>query len=535
MVEYSAPNTNKPLHLGHVRNNVLGASLCRILAAAGDEVIPVNLVNDRGIHIAKSMVAYRRWGGGQTPDSAGRKGDHFVGDFYVRFNQALREETDRLAVAGGLDPAALDEDARRALEDRTALMAETREELRRWEDDDPEARGLWRTMNAWVYAGFDATYARLGCVFRKWYLESETYRRGKALVEDGLERGLFERRADGSVWARLEAEGLKDKLLLRSDGTSVYITQDLGTAILKFEDFRMDRSVYVVGSEQILHFQILFALLDRLGLPWARGCRHLSYGLVTLPHGLGKLKSREGQAVDADDLLDELAALARRKAQEGGYVTDLDIDLDALGDAIGQGALKMFLLQVSAEKNIQFDPGATLDFEGDTGPAVQYSHARICSIGRKALAEGRIATEDLCFVDAPDPFAGLGTGAPGAAPARRDPDAAGDAPRAAHAAGLVPERVAAQLLVRPEEKALALELARFPVALRQAAEQLSPSPVAGHLLELTKTYARFYHNCPVLRADTEELMRARLHLCLTVAATLRRGLGLLGIRAPEAM
>jgi arginyl-tRNA synthetase len=532
MVEYSAPNTNKPLHLGHVRNNLLGMSLCRILAASGEEVIPVNLVNDRGVHIAKSMVAYQRWGEGRTPESAGRKGDHFVGDYYVRFNRALREETEGLARDEGIDLAALDDDARHALEDRTSLMAAARESLRRWEEGDPETRALWRKMNRWVYAGFDETYARLGCAFRKWFFESETYRRGKALVEDGVARGLFERRADGSVWARLEDEGLKEKLLLRSDGTSVYITQDLGTALLKFEEFHMDRSVYVVGSEQDLHFRILFALLRRLGVPWAEGCRHLSYGLVTLPHGMGKLKSREGKAVDADDLLDELAALARRKAQEGGYVTEADVDLAALADAIGQGALKLYLLQVGAEKNIVFDPDATLDFEGDTGPAVQYSHARICSIARKALAEGRIAPEDLRAVEVPDPFAGLGTGSPVQAPRTA---AVGRGSRIREAAGLQPGRADARLLVGPEEHALALELARFPTVLRQAAEAYSPSPLAGYLLELTKAYARFYHACPVLRATSDDLMRARLHLCLAVAATLRRGLDLLGIHAPEAM
>lgn len=545
MVEYSAPNTNKPLHLGHVRNNLLGMSLCRILAAAGDEVIPVNLVNDRGVHIAKSMVAYERWGEGRTPETIGRKGDHFVGDFYVRFNQTLREETERLAQAEGIEVATLDEDGLHRLEDRTPLMTAARESLRRWEEGDPATRRLWETMNRWVYAGFDETYARLGCAFRKWYFESETYQRGKGLVEEGLARGLFEKRADGSVWADLEAEGLKEKLLTRSDGTSVYITQDLGTAALKFDEFHMDRSVYVVGSEQNLHFQMLFALLRRLGMPWAGGCRHLSYGLVTLPHGMGKLKSREGKAVDADDLLDELAGMAKRKAQDGGYVTDLDLDLVSLADAIGQGALKMYLLQVSAEKNIQFDPDATLDFEGDTGPAVQYSHARICSIVRKALAEGRIAPEDLRAVEVPDPFTALGTGSPvravrrgpategvGAAPSERSMAALA---RVRSAAGLQPERADASRLERPEEKALALDLSRFPNVLRQAADQLSPSPVAGYLLELTKSYARFYHNCPVLRAETDDLTRARLHLCLAVAATLRRGLGLLGIHAPEAM
>lgn len=558
MVEYSAPNTNKPLHLGHVRNNLLGASLCRILAAVGEAVVPVNLVNDRGIHIAKSMVAYRRWGARQTPESVDQKGDHFVGEYYVRFSVEQTAERDALARQRGLDPAALDKPTARELEEATPLAAEARDVLRRWEEGDEEVLSLWRTMNGWVYAGFDETYRRLGCEFRKWYFESETYQLGKSLVEQGLREGVFERRADGSVWAPLEAEGLKDKILLRADGTSVYITQDLGTAKLKHDDFGMDRSIYVVGSEQILHFQLLFHLLGKLGFSWAGGCHHLSYGLITLPRGLGKLKSREGRKVDADELLDELAATARRKAQEGGYVSGEDVDLDVLADAIGQGALKMYLLQVSAEKNITFDPDATLDFEGDTGPAVQYSHARICSIVRKALADGRIQEQDLILADMPEPFGAYGTGSPvtagadgaGAregraseaalakAPAGKAQPRPGTAPEQALVArgiGLRPEAADPALLTAPEEKRLVLELAFFESVLQAAAEQLSPSPLAGYLLELTKTFARFYHSCPVLKAESEDLCRARLHLCLVVAATLRRGLGLLGIEAPDAM
>lgn len=539
MIEYSAPNTNKPLHLGHVRNNLLGLSLCNILRAAGEEVIPVNLVNDRGIHIAKSMLAYLKWGEGRTPEGENRKGDHFVGEFYVRFSEELAAERARLAAEEGLDPKNLDADTTHKLDDKTALGKEARELLRRWEDNDPEVRELWRTMNGWVYAGFDETYRRLGCYFQKWYFESDTYQPGKQLVEQGLADGSFSRHEDGSVWAPLEEEGLKDKILLRSDGTSVYITQDLGTAVLKFEDYGMDRSIYVVGSEQILHFKLLFSILRKLGLPWADGCLHLSYGLVTLPHGMGKLKSREGRRADADDLLDELAAIARQKALDGGYVSEEQVDLDALADAIGQGALKMYLLQVGAEKNITFDPDATLDFEGDTGPAVQYSHARICSIVRKALAQGKITQEDLLQAELPNPFAELGTGSPVKAPG----DAVGTLHRtgppeyvaAARAVGLRATAVDPALLVHPEEKRLGLELVFFEHTLRQAAEQLSPSPLAGYLLELTKTYARFYHNCPVLKAETEELCRARLHLSLAVAATLRRGLSLLGIQAPDAM
>lgn len=545
MVEYSAPNTNKPLHVGHVRNNLLGLSLCHILAAAGESVIPVNLVNDRGIHIAQSMIGYLHWGAGQTPRDAGMKGDHFVGQFYVRFQQALKEERGRLARERGLDPAAVDDETEHALDGQSPLMAEARECLRRWEDNDPEIRALWQRMNSWVYEGFDDTYARLGCVFRKWYFESETFGRGKELVEQGLARGLFARHEDGSVWAPLEEYGLKDKILLRSDGTSVYITQDLGTALIKFEDFGMDRSIYVVANEQALHFQMLFALLRLLGFPWADQCHHLSYGLVTLPHGMGKLKSREGRTVDADELLAELAGIARRKAAEGGYVKEAGASLDLLADAIGQGALKMYLLQVGAEKNIQFDPDATIDFEGDTGPAVQYSHARICSIARKGLAEGSLAADEIITRLLPQPFAGLDTGSPMKSPRSSGAAQPASAPAqdegpphrelARTAVGLRLSHTEAALLVTKEERALCLELARFPSTLRSAAIQLSPAPIANYLLDLTKSYARFYHNCPVLRAESGALLRARLHLSLATAATLRRGLQLLGIEAPDAM
>lgn len=549
MVEYSAPNTNKPLHVGHVRNNLLGLSLCNVLAAAGEAVIPVNLVNDRGIHIAKSMTAYRKWGHGTTPESSGQKGDKLVGSFYVRFESALREEKARLAQERGITPDGLDAQTERQLEDDSPLMAEARACLLQWEDGDPQTRALWEKMNGWVYRGFDETYRRLGCRFRKWYFESETYNLGKKLVEEGLRRGVFARHDDGSVWAQFADAGLKDKILLRSDGTSVYITQDLGTAALKFGDFRMDRSIYVVASEQVLHFQMLLALLAQLEMPGAAHCYHLSYGLVTLPHGMGKLKSREGRAVDADDLLDELAAVARRKAAEGGYVDASMVDLDTLGDVIGQAALKMYLLQVGAEKNIQFDPDATIDFEGDTGPAVQYSHARICSIVRKGLADGKLSPDELMLADLPDPFEGLGTEAPvqGGSSASETSQSEGPASRAApsaeraaalavrRAVGLAAGQVDATLLMAPAEKALCLELARFPGVLRMAAAQLSPAPIAGFLLDLTKAYARFYHGCPVLKAATDELMRARMHLSLVTAATLRRGLSLLGIAAPDAM
>jgi arginyl-tRNA synthetase len=537
MVEYSAPNTNKPLHLGHVRNNLLGLSLCNIFAAAGEEVIPVNLVNDRGVHIAKSMIAYHKWGEGATPESTGIKGDHFVGKYYVQYARELEKEMAALAAADGIDPSTLDDEGKRDLENRAPLTKLARQWLLKWEEEDPEIRELWERMNSWVYSGFDVTYARLGCAFKKWYLESDTYKLGKALVEKGVNEGIFERRSDGSIWAPLEADGLKDKILQRADGTSVYITQDLGTAALKHSDFNMDRSIYVVGSEQLLHFKLLFMLLGKLGFQWADGCLHLSYGLVTLPKGMGKLKSREGRAVDADTLLDELAAIAKRKAADGGFAKDASLDLDRLADQIGQGALKMYLLQVSAEKNIQFDPDATLDFEGDTGPAVQYSHARICSIVRKAVVEKRISLDELISAEIPDPFANLGTGAPDAAIATPATGAKKDAlwNTVAQAVGLRLAPDSLDCLTMEEEKRLALELAMFPNALRNAVNQVSPSPIAGYLLDLTKSYARFYHGCPVLRAETPELMRARLHLSLAVAALLRRGLALLGIQAPDAM
>ncbi len=538
LIEYSAPNTNKPLHLGHVRNNLLGLSLSNILAAAGEEVIPVNLVNDRGVHIAKSMIAYHTWGGKSTPESTGQKGDHFVGKYYVRFNQELEVAKAELAETEGLDLNQLDDGQKREIENRTSLSRQGREWLLKWEAEDPVIRELWQKMNGWVYEGFDATYKRLGCTFKKWYLESNTYKLGKELVQEGLSKGIFSRHDDGSIWAHLDEVGLTDKILQRSDGTSVYITQDLGTAVLKQKEFNANRSIYVVGSEQLHHFKLLFILLGKLGFDWADGCRHLSYGLVTLPHGMGKLKSREGRAVDADTLLDELATIARRKAAEGGVVSDNSLDLDILADQIGQGALKMYLLQVGAEKNIQFDPDATLDFEGDTGPAVQYSHARICSIVRKAITEEKISVDQLVQADLPDAFSTLGTGSPISSPATTDgsgPEKPTNWVAVSRAVGLREDCVDLSGLVTEEEKRLCLELSFFTTALNAAATQLSPSPVAGYLLDLTKSYARFYHSCPVLRAETTPLTLARIHLSLSVASTLRRGLALLGIDAPDAM
>ncbi len=538
MLEYSSPNTNKPLHLGHIRNNILGMSLTNILDAAGEDVVPVNLINDRGIHICKSMLAYRLWGGGETPASTGEKGDHFVGRHYVRFNTELSAERLEFAASRGIDPGSFSRNAIRSAADRkkageleekaaqfeagflqaSRLMQQAQEYLRRWEAGDAEILDLWRTMNGWVFEGFEQTYARLGCRFTRWYRESETWLEGKAEVERGLAEGIFYRRDDGSVWARLEASNLQDKILLRADGTSVYITQDIGTAIAKFRDYRMDRSLYVVGSEQVAHFRNLFAILEALGHPWARNCIHASYGLVTLPRGMGRLKSREGTAVDADDLLDELHSLALSRIEEGGYCEN-SVDRAHTAEQIGQGALKMYLLQVSAEKNIQFDPNETISFTGDTGPAVQYSHARICGILRRGLADGRLTEDDLRH------------------PLHTDAgsDAGSITPRPAGGPFLKPEMVDAALLSAPEEREVLRQLGDFPDAIALAARQLSPSPVAAALLDLTKAYARMYHECPVLKAGTRELMSARMQLSLAVAQVLRNGLRLLTIEAPERM
>lgn len=512
MVEYSSPNTNKPLHLGHVRNNVIGMSLSNLLEAAGFEVIRANLVNDRGIHICKSMLAYASWGEAETPQSTGEKGDHFVGRYYVRYDGALREERAEFYQRQGIDPAQLDREAADQAEQQflawSPLQRQAQKMLQRWEDGDPEVRALWERMNGWVYEGFRETYARLGCRFDRWYFESETWTRGKSEVDRGIDLGVFYRKEDGSVWARLEPVGLQDKLLLRSDGTSVYITQDIGTAMVKHADFEMERSLYVVGAEQVLHFKNLFAILKLLGHPWAGGCHHVAYGLVTLPRGMGRLKSREGTAVDADDLLDMLRDEARRRIVEGGYCGDDPERVEATAEAIGQGALKAYLLQVGNDKNIVFDPEEKLAFEGDTGPAIQYSHARICGIVRKGLERGVLRVEELSPAkDAPGGvFVGL----------RENP---GDLGR----------------LDSPEERDLALRLLEFPLVVALSARQLSAAPVANYLLELTRSYARFYHQHRVLEAPDAALMRARLSLSLAVAQVLRRGLSILTITAPDRM
>ncbi|MFB3907949.1 MAG: arginine--tRNA ligase [Candidatus Eisenbacteria bacterium] len=512
LVEYSSPNTNKPLHLGHVRNSAIGMSLSNLLEAAGHEVVRLNLVNDRGIHICRSMLAYMTWGGEETPSKTGEKGDHFVGRYYVRFNAALKEEQAAWLEREGIDLSKLDRERREEVEERflavSEWMGKAQAILRRWEDGDPQILKLWAMMNEWVYEGFRETYERLGCRFDRWYFESATWLVGKAEVERGLAKGVFYRKEDGSVWAKLETKGLQDKLVLRSDGTAVYITQDIGTAVQKQRDYAAARSLYVVASEQDLHFRNLFAILELLGHPWASGLQHVSYGLVNLPGGLGKLKSREGTAVDIDELLDLLHGEARARIVEGGYCGDDPERIETTAEAIGQGAVKVYLLQVSNEKNIVFDPKEKLSFEGDTGPAIQYSHARICGIVRKGLERGTIREEDLV--------------------------PATDAPAGVYAA-VRPERVDYARLGSPEERELALRLLEFPTMIHLGWRQLSAAPVANHLLELTRAYARFYHAHRVLDAPEEATVLARLQLSLCVAQALRRGLGILTVEAPDRM
>ncbi len=522
MVEYSSPNTNKPLHLGHIRNGLLGMGISNLLEAAGDRVIRVSLVNDRGIHICKSMLAYQRWGataeGRETPASTGEKGDHFVGRYYVLFYNKQMEEQAAYASAQGIDPARFsksalkgitDADERKAREaeaerfekafmEASELQAALGAMLRSWEAGDPDVLDLWRTMNDWVYEGFRTSYDRLGFLFDKWYFESDTWQAGKAEVERGLAAGVFYRNADGSTWARLEPLGLQDKVVLRADGTTVYITQDISTTIRKFEDYRMDRSLYVVAAEQDVHFRNLFAILGLLGHELAGRCAHVSYAMINLARGLGKLKSREGTKVDADNLLDDLHAMAKAKIIEAGHTETLDA-IDATAEQIGQGALKLYLLQVNPEKTIVFDPEQTIAFAGDTGPAVQYSHARIHGIVRKGLAAGKLTVEEL----EADGF-------------------------------LRADRVDAGLLTEPEERDVLRLLAEFPDTVMAAARQLSPAPVANALLELTKAYARMYHQHEVLKAEAP-ILRARVQLALCTAQVLRNGLRLLTIEAPERM
>ena len=487
MIEYSSPNTNKPLHLGHVRNNLLGWSLAQIMQANGNKVVKTNIVNDRGIHICKSMLAWLKWGNGETPETSGKKGDHLIGDYYVAFDKHYREEVKELATkytAEGMT----DEEAEKKAKEEAPLIKEAHEMLVKWEQNDPEVRALWKKMNDWVYAGFDETYKALGVGFDKIYYESDTYLKGKAKVEEGLEKGLFFRKDDNSVWADLTNEGLDRKLLLRSDGTSVYMTQDIGTAEMRFKDFPIDKMIYVVGNEQNYHFQVLSILLDRLGFKWGKELVHFSYGMVELPNG--KMKSREGTVVDADDLVAEMVADARKTSEELGKFNDMtDEERGNVARIVGMGALKYFILKVDARKNMLFNPEESIDFNGNTGPFIQYTYARIRSILRKA-AEQNITLPDT-----------LGEG----------------------------------FTVNQKESELIQKLNEYGAAVAQAGKDYSPSGIANYCYELTKEFNQFYHDYSILGADTEQEKVFRLVLAKNVAKTLKNGMALLGIEMPERM
>ena len=474
MVEYSSPNTNKPLHLGHVRNNLLGYSLSRILEANGHRVVKTNIVNDRGIHICKSMLAWQKWGDGITPEKAGKKGDHLIGDFYVEFDRHYKAELKALREKGLSEEEA---------EEASELMQEAREMLRRWEAGDEEVRSLWRTMNEWVYAGFDETYRRMGVCFDKIYYESDTYLEGKELVLGGLEKGIMYRKEDGSVWADLTADGLDHKLLLRKDGTSVYMTQDIGTARLRYQDFPIDKMIYVVGNEQNYHFQVLALLLDKLGFKWGKDLTHFSYGMVELPEG--KMKSREGTVVDADDLMDSMIADARETSSER-FADKPDEEADEIARIVGLGALKYFLLKVDPKKNMLFNPKESIDFNGNTGPFLQYTYARIRSICRRAAGE----LESCSFADA------------------------------------VPNE---------KEQTLIQKIADFPEIVAAAGRTYSPALIAKYCYELAKEYNQFYHDYQILREENYPTRCLRLNLSAVTARTLRAGVGLLGIEMPERM
>lgn len=477
MVEYSSPNTNKPLHLGHVRNNLLGFSLSEILKACGNRVVKTNIVNDRGIHICKSMLAWKKWGEGATPESTGKKGDHLIGDFYVLFDKHFKAEVKELMEKG------MTEDEAKAA---SPLMNEAREMLVRWEQKDPEIRGLWEMMNSWVYAGFDETYKRMGVDFDKIYYESQTYLEGKEKVLEGLEKGIMYRKDDGSVWADLTADGLDHKLLLRADGTSVYMTQDIGTAKLRYQDYPIDKMVYVVGNEQNYHFQVLSLLLDKLGFKWGKDLVHFSYGMVELPEG--KMKSREGTVVDADDLMDEMVGTAREVSRELGKLDGLtEAEAEEIAETVGLGALKYFLLKVDPRKNMTFNPKESIDFNGNTGPFIQYTYARIRSVLRKAAEQGITAFD----------YTG----------------------------------------VTPNEKEVALiqTLADFPATVADAGKKFAPSVIANYVYELVKQYNQFYHDCPIMREENAGVRALRLALSETTARVIAQGMALLGIKVPERM
>lgn len=487
MIEYSSPNTNKPLHLGHVRNNLLGWSLAQIMEANGNRVVKTNIVNDRGIHICKSMLAWLKWGNGETPESSGKKGDHLIGDYYVAFDKHYREEVKELEakyVAEGMDA----EEAEKKAKDEAPLIKEAHEMLVKWEHNDPEVRALWEKMNSWVYAGFDETYKALGVGFDKIYYESQTYLEGKAKVEEGLKKGLFFRKEDNSVWADLSDEGLDQKLLLRSDGTSVYMTQDIGTAEMRFNDYPIDKMIYVVGNEQNYHFQVLSILLDRLGFKWGKELVHFSYGMVELPNG--KMKSREGTVVDADDLIAAMIDDARRTSEELGKFADMsDEERAEVARIVGMGALKYFILKVDARKNMLFNPEESIDFNGNTGPFIQYTYARIRSILRKAEAQG---------ITLPETFSG-------------------------------------NVNLSVKESELIQKMNEYGAAVRQAGIDYSPSGIANYCYELTKEFNQFYHDFSILGADTEDEKILRLCIAKNVAKTLKNGMRLLGIEMPERM
>ena len=487
MIEYSSPNTNKPLHLGHVRNNLLGWSLAQIMAANGNKVVKTNIVNDRGIHICKSMLAWQKWGNGVTPETSGMKGDHLIGDFYVAFDKHYREEVKELKakfVAEGMDEEAAEKKAK----DEAPLIKEAHEMLVKWEQGDKDVRDLWQKMNSWVYAGFDETYKNLGVGFDKIYYESDTYLKGKAKVEEGLEKGLFERHEDNSVWAELTNKGLDQKLLLRSDGTSVYMTQDIGTAEMRFKDYPIDKMIYVVGNEQNYHFQVLSILLDRLGFKWGKELVHFSYGMVELPNG--KMKSREGTVVDADDLIETMVADAKKTSEELGKFNDMtEEERNEIARIVGMGALKYFILKVDARKNMLFNPEESIDFNGNTGPFIQYTYARIRSILRKAAGQGVT----------------------------------------------IPDALADNMPLCQKETELIQKMDEFGAAVRQAGKDYSPSGIANYCYELTKDFNQFYHDYSILNADTEEEKVVRLVIAKNVAKTIKNGMALLGIEVPERM
>ena len=487
MIEYSSPNTNKPLHLGHVRNNLLGNALANIVAANGNKVVKTNIVNDRGIHICKSMLAWKKYGNGETPETSGKKGDHLVGDYYVSFDKHYKAEVKEL-MAEFTTQGMSDDEAKAKAEAESPLMQEAREMLVKWEAGDPEVRGLWEMMNNWVYAGFDETYKKMGVSFDKIYYESNTYLEGKEKVMEGLEKGFFYKKEDGSVWADLTAEGLDHKLLLRGDGTSVYMTQDIGTAKLRFADYPINKMIYVVGNEQNYHFQVLSILLDKLGFEWGKSLVHFSYGMVELPEG--KMKSREGTVVDADDLMEEMISTAKETSQELGKLDGLtQEEADDIARIVGLGALKYFILKVDARKNMTFNPKESIDFNGNTGPFIQYTYARIQSVLRKAAESGIV----------------------------------------------IPEQIPAGIELSEKEEGLIQMVADFAAVVKQAGEDYSPSIIANYTYDLVKEYNQFYHDYSILREENEAVKIFRIALSANVAKVVRLGMGLLGIEVPSRM